>query len=414
MTRHRAHALVGRWAGALGWVLLGELWCGPAYSEPAPGQQASPAVAIVYLSRDDVDTSRVSLMDPVVADYGWQGAKFGVDENNLNGRFVDKRYELIRIEVPAQGDLVAAAKAALSAGHLLIVADLQAADVLAVADLPEAKDAVILDGRSSDDTLRQGDCRNNVFHVLPNWAMRADALGQFLARKNWKRWFLLRGIAPADRAYAAAVTRAASRVGAKIVGDASFEYQADSARATGGQEQIQSQLAAVTRSATAYDVAFVADTSDAFGDYLPFNTWDPRPVVGTHGLVAVAWHPMFKEYAARGMQYRFYLAASRDMTERDYGNWLATSIFGEAVTRGGKSDAAGVRSYLLSDQFSVPAFKGEGLSFRRWDHQLRQPILLFGPRTLVAMSPQGATGRSKLQTDALGFDRAQSMCRRVQ
>jgi len=353
-------------------------------------------------------------MDPVIADYGWQGAKFGVDENNLNGRFVGKRYELVKITVAARGDLVGAAKAALSAGHLLIVADLQAADLLAVADLPEAKDAVILDARSSDDALRQRDCRNNVFHVLPNWAMRADALGQFLARKNWRRWFLLRGVTRADEAYAAAVKRAASRVGAKIVTDGSFEYQADSARAAGGQEQIQTQLSVVTHTATAYDVVFVADTGDAFGDYLLFNTWDPRPVVGTHGLVAVAWHHLFKEYAARGMQYRFYLAASRDMTERDYGNWLAASIFGEAVTRGGKTDAAGIRSYLLSDQFSVPALKGEGLSFRRWDHQLRQPIPLFGPQALVAMWPQGGTGRPKLQTDDLGFDQAETACHMVQ
>jgi ABC transporter substrate binding protein (PQQ-dependent alcohol dehydrogenase system) len=405
---------VGRWAGALAWALLGELLCRQAWTEPAPGQQASPPVAIVYLSRDDADTARATLMDPVIADYGWQGAKFGVDENNLNGRFVGKRYELVKITVAARGDLVGAAKAALSAGHLLIVADLQAADLLAVADLPEAKDAVILDARSSDDALRQRDCRNNVFHVLPNWAMRADALGQFLARKNWRRWFLLRGVTRADEAYAAAVKRAASRVGAKIVTDGSFEYQADSARAAGGQEQIQTQLSVVTHTATAYDVVFVADTGDAFGDYLLFNTWDPRPVVGTHGLVAVAWHHLFKEYAARGMQYRFYLAASRDMTERDYGNWLAASIFGEAVTRGGKTDAAGIRSYLLSDQFSVPALKGEGLSFRRWDHQLRQPIPLFGPQALVAMWPQGGTGRPKLQTDDLGFDQAETACHMVQ
>jgi len=371
-------------------------------------------VPIVYLSRDDTDTSRASLTDPVVADYGWQGARFGVDEININGRFLGKQYQLVKITVPPAGDLQAAAKQALADGHLLIVADLKAADLLLVADLPEARGALILDARTSDDVLRQADCRNNVFHLLPNWAMRADALAQFLARKNWKRWFLLTGASAADQSYAASVRRAASRVGAKVVAEARYRYQAGAGSAAGGHEQIQSQLSSVTHTSAAYDVVFVADTSDAFGDYLLYNTWDPRPVVGTHGLVAVAWHRLFKEYAARGVEYRFHLAAARDMTERDYGSWLAVSTIGEAVARNGKTDAADVRSYFLSDQFSVPANKGEGLSFRHWDHQLRQPLLLFGPQMLVSMWPLGDSKHAKFQTDALGYSQQESSCRRVQ
>jgi ABC transporter substrate binding protein (PQQ-dependent alcohol dehydrogenase system) len=113
------------------------------------------------------------------------------------------------------------------------------------------------------------------------------------------------------------------------------------------------------------------------------------------------------------VEYRFYLAASRDMTERDYGNWLAVSTIGEAVTRSGKTGAADVRSYLLSDQFSVPANKGEGLSFRRWDHQMRQPVLLFGPQMLVSTWPQGDSAQAKFQTDVLGYSQQESACRRI-
>jgi ABC transporter substrate binding protein (PQQ-dependent alcohol dehydrogenase system) len=161
-------------------------------------------------------------------------------------------------------------------------------------------------------------------------------------------------------------------------------------------------------------VLFVADTGGTFGDYLPYNSQQPRPVVGTQGLVAQAWNPLFREYAARGVQYRFRQAASRDMTERDYGNWLAVSIIGEAVTRGGKTDAAAIRAYMLSDMFSVPAFKGEGLTFRRWDQQLRPPLLLFGPRLLVSMWPQDSAQHSKFQTDTLGYGRQESLCRMAQ
>jgi ABC transporter substrate binding protein (PQQ-dependent alcohol dehydrogenase system) len=399
--------------GKLSWVLLAVLLFSTARSDPAAGDKPLVTTSIVYLSREDAHPARPSLSDPVIADYGWQGAKFSVDEINVNGRFIGKQYDLIKITVPIGGDVRAAAKSAFSQGHRIVVADLEAADLLAVAALPEAQDAVIFDARTSDDSLRQHDCRANVFHILPNWAVRADALGQFLARKNWKRWFLFTGATSADQAYAAAVKRAAARVGATIVAEKSYQYQSDVSGGAGGHDQIQNQLAEATHTPSTYDVLFVADTNDAFGEYLPYSTWDPRPVAGTHGLTAVAWNHLFKEYAARGMQYRFFLAASRDMTERDYGNWLAVSIIGEALTRGGKADAAGIRAYLLSDQFSVPAFKGEGLSFRRWDHQLRQPVLLFGPRMLVSMWPQDGSGHVKLQTDTLGFDQPETACHLV-
>ena len=111
-------------------------------------------------------------------------------------------------------------------------------------------------------------------------------------------------------------------------------------------------------------------------------------MVGTHGLVAVAWDPQFREYAARGVLYRFYPSRRREMTERDYGNWLAAAIFGEACHARRRSRRGRCQAYLLSDQFSVAAYKGEGLTFRAWDHQLRQPLLLFGPRMLVSMAPQ--------------------------
>jgi ABC transporter substrate binding protein (PQQ-dependent alcohol dehydrogenase system) len=102
------------------------------------------------------------------------------------------------------------------------------------------------------------------------------------------------------------------------------------------------------------------------------------------------------------------------MTERDYGNWLAVSVIGTALMRGSEPNAAGVARYLLSDEFSIPAYKGEGLSFRRWDHQLRQPLLLFGPRMLVTMWPQDVTGQARDQVDTLGYDGRESACHFLQ
>ena len=407
VTSRAAHA--ARFALALLTVLGWQ----PTHAQSAPGRAAPVTVSIVYLSKEQAAPPRASLLDPVAADYGLQGAEFGIEEIHRGGAILGKHYELSKTVVPDGGDVRAAAEKLLAAGDALIIADLEAADLLAVADLPQAAHAIILDARTSDDSLRQGDCRDNVFHLLPNWAMRADALGQYLAHKNWKRWFLLTGGTPADLSYAAAVKRAAARVGATVVTEKTYEYQRDPDGESGSREQVQAQLPAVTHIPAAYDVLFVTDSSDTFGDYLLFDTWDPRLVVGTHGLTAVAWDHQFREYAARSVNYRFFLSAKRDMSERDYGNWLATAVIGEAVTRSGKTDAASLKSFLLSDPFSVPANKGEGLTFRHWDHQLRQPLLLFGPQMLVSMAPQPDPRHPQLQTDALGFDAAHSQCHHV-
>ena len=40
-----------------------------------------------------------------------------------------------------------------------------------------------------DLPLRQEQCRVNVFHVIPDYAMRADAIAQYLIWKKWPRWF---------------------------------------------------------------------------------------------------------------------------------------------------------------------------------------------------------------------------------
>jgi len=377
-------------------------------TEPAPR-----SVSIVYLSREQPAAARASLSEPASAHYGLEGAQFGLEESNNSGRFLGLEYRLLKVVVPPDGDAGAAVRREVAAGHRLVLADLEGADLLAAASVPEAAEALILDTRTSDDRLRQADCRDNVFHLLPSWAMRADALGQYLQTRHWQRWFLLRGAAPADQDFSAALKRAAVRFGATIVAEKSYDPGSDSADPDTARQQIQTRMPGITRLGVPYDMVMVADTTSSFGDYLLFNTAEPRPVAGTHGLVAEAWDPQFREYAARGVLYRFFRMTGREMTERDYGNWLGMAVIAEAVTRGAAPDPRSIRKYILSERFSLAANKGEGLTFRRWDHQLRQPLLLFGQRVLVSMAPLSEYRHPGYQTDTLGFDESDSECRRA-
>ncbi len=104
------------------------------------------------------------------------------------------------------------------------------------------------------------------------------------------------------------------------------------------------------------------------------------------------------------MQRRFLRLVHRTMTERDYEAWLGVRIFGEAMLRTNATDPKSLRDYILADKFSIAAFKGQGLSFRHWDLQLRQPILLAGPRALVSIAPIDGFLHPRFSTDTLGYD----------
>ena len=386
----------------------------PAAAIPEAPTEAPPGALvtkIVYVGKRYPEPLPLSLLDKPLTDEGVQGARLAVKENNMTGRLIKQHFELIEVVAKANEDVVPKVKAELAAGNGLIVADLEPSDLLAVADLPEAKGALIFNVRSSSDDLRQEDCRINVFHIMPNWAMRADALAQYLSWKKWRRWFVVHGTTPGDKEYLAAIRRAAQKFGAKIVQERSYEFDAGSRRTDSGHQQIQTQMPLLTQGAPDYDVIFVADVGEAFGDYLLFRTFEPRPVVGSQGLQAVAWHRSFEQYAGTQLQNRFEKLANRFMTERDFTSWLGVRVVGEAVTRSAKNAPQEINAYIMSKDFEVAGFKGVGLTFRSWDHQMRQPILLSGPRTLVSISPQDGFLHQKFLTDTMGFDEPETKCR---
>ena len=102
------------------------------------------------------------------------------------------------------------------------------------------------------------------------------------------------------------------------------------------------------------------NTVEAFGEYVPYRVYDPRPVVGTQGLVAFAWHCSYKQYAGTQMQHRLERFAKRIMTERDYSAWVAVRAIGEAVTRSGKADVPDITKYPFVGRVHGRGFQGRG------------------------------------------------------
>jgi ABC transporter substrate binding protein (PQQ-dependent alcohol dehydrogenase system) len=353
----------------------------------------------------------LSLLDMRPQDDGLAGAQLAINDNNTTGRFLKQHFVLDVVQGSNAGELIAEVGKRVEAGVSFVAIDASPQTVIALADSLKGRDALILNAGSSDDRLRESDCRPNVVHTAPSRAMLADALAQYLRWKRWERWFLVHGTEPDDMAYAEALRRAAKRFGLKIVEERAFKYDVGGRRADGGYEQVQEQIPAFTQRAPAYDVLVVADESGLFGEYLSYRTWDARPVAGTQGLVPTSWHPSLEQWGATQLQNRFRRLANRAMRPLDYDVWVALRSIGEAATRSKSAASADLIAYLKSTDFDLAAFKGRKLSYRAWDGQLRQPIVIGTAKLPVSISPQPGFLHQFTDLDTLGVDKPETNCR---
>jgi ABC transporter substrate binding protein (PQQ-dependent alcohol dehydrogenase system) len=377
----------------------------------APATAAELDVKMTYLGKSEPPRIPLSLVEPILEDEGLLGARQGIKDNQTTGRFLKHNYELVERIVPEDGDLDATFKEALAAGERLFVADLEAEDLVALAPLADEAGAILFNSRAQDDRLRTEQCFASVFHTASSRAMKTDALAQYLVWKRWLNWFLIYGSHPEDQLLAEAYRRSARKFGAKIVEERLYEDTGGARRTDTGHVQVQTQMPVFTQAAPEHDVIIAADEADVFAEYLSYRTWDPRPIAGSAGLVPSNWSRVHEQWGGTQLQTRFERDFGRTMTDRDYNAWTAVRSVGEAVTRAQTSDPAELHAYMLSDSFELGAFKGQALTYRPWNQQLRQPILLVTPRMLVSVSPQDQFLHQRTPLDTLGFDEPESQCR---
>ncbi|WP_372571960.1 ABC transporter substrate-binding protein [Ruegeria jejuensis] len=351
----------------------------------------------------------ISRYDLRPEDLGFAGAMLADEDNGTTGSFLGHTYETAHVAVPPE-EADAAMEQILADGTRLIVILSNAEDLLRLSDKAAEAGALVFNAQAPDIALRDDQCRGNLLHVTPSRAMNADAVAQFAVWKKWGDWFLVAGSNPEDVALAEAFRRAATKFGAKITEDRTFEDTGGSRRTDSGHVLVQRQLPLDTQDADDHDVVIAADESDYFARYLSYHLWDPRPVMGAGGLRPVSFHGAHEAWGATQYQTRFEELTGRYVQPEDYDVWLALRVVGEAVTRANTAEPDGVRDYALSDAFELAAFKGQKVTFRDWNGQLRQPILLYDGMITVSVSPQEGFLHQVSPLDTMGLDRPESRC----
>jgi ABC transporter substrate binding protein (PQQ-dependent alcohol dehydrogenase system) len=298
-------------------------------------------------------------------------------------------------------DAAAAKSAAAQAeksGAAALVTDLPAAWTLAAADgatLP------VLNIGAADDRLRGADCRRNLWHVGPSERMRADAMAQTLVARKWTQVLLLTGASEADAERSAVAQASIKRYGLKLVANKPFKLSADP------RERDLANPLLLTQGT--YDVVWVVDSHGEFAQLLPYRTALPRPVVGDGGLAALAWSSRFERFGAPQVSRRLLKDAGRRMEAHDWSAWMAGKALVAAAVAAPKGPTAAFAKALATAE--LDGSKGVAMSFRAWDGQLRQPLLLTDGQGVIATAPVDGVLHPKNTLDTLGADAPEKLCK---
>jgi hypothetical protein len=158
-----------------------------------------------------------------------------------------------------------------------------------------------------------------------------------------------------------------------------------------------------------------ADCSRAAFHVVPSDAMarDAEQIAGAAPSTRVeAWDSSLSRFGADTLNQRFLTRFHAPMTSGAWAAWFAVKALWESALRQQSGAANRIAEYLVRDTTQFDGHKGSPLSFRAWDHQLRQPLyVVAGGATRLTEVPQ-LTGAAPIRDalDRLGGATPKSMC----
>jgi ABC transporter substrate binding protein (PQQ-dependent alcohol dehydrogenase system) len=311
---------------------------------------------------------------------------------------------LSEAKVAADG-LVQAAQNMLAQGVTHLIVDLPGDEVDTLATSFAGSNVVLLNTTAPEDWLRSK-CHSNLLHTAASDRMIADALVQHAIFHQWSDLLVLRGKTDRDSFRADSFVQAAERFRLRIVDDREFDLSTNPAL------REQNNISLITGGRRNYDAVYIADEIGEYARYVPYQVARPRPVIGATGLVAAEWHWALERYGAPQVNSRFerLSTGNRRMSWQDWSAWMATRAVLTAFTKSRDPAMEAVNAYLRSDRLRLDGSKGKQMNFRHWSGQLRMPILMATHNAIIEIAPLDGFLHKTNSLDTLGYDEKEFIC----
>ncbi|WP_169335137.1 ABC transporter substrate-binding protein [Thermus oshimai] len=269
-------------------------------------------------------------------------------------------------------------------------------EALALGRLAEKQGVLFFNIGSASDTLRSEVCSRHTFHIEASAAMYLDALAEGFTALGVRRWFLvyedtLEGQARYQRAWKALERKGGLEVGKALVAPGKLEFSSEyMAILEAKPEAVLLMLNPLAQ------LNFLAQ----YGDDSRFQTTKlilfPEPSTQTRAFLSTLRQAVsqFSGYlvtlweGSLGtlLNERFSSRWGRPMDPSAWAAYAAVKIVLESVLATGSPEPARLVAYLEDPRTRFDLHKGTPLSFRPWDHQLRQPLYL------VRLNPEAEIG----------------------
>ena len=332
------------------------------------------------------------------------GAKLGLKDIKPFQRMAKVKFKLMDMRIK---NIDTAADEILNHIHenniKIVLLDFPASELINIVSKISDLNIAVINISSKNNELRSFNCNKNLFHTIPSERMLTDSLAQYLSDKKWRKVLILTGPLEIDKAKSASFIESAKQFGLKIVDNRSFLLGNDP------RARDQNDLDFLTGSAK-YDAVYISDTHREFSYKVPFATHIPSAVLGSSGLTPRAWHWSYLRHGAPQVHGRFERMNKRRMTEEDWAAWVGMRAIAEALVRFKNNENFSFQDAFVSEEFKLDGSKGPVLNFRKWNRQLRQPIMLSTDNWVTSIAPLESFVHRVNNLDTIGIDSKTSKC----
>jgi ABC-type branched-subunit amino acid transport system substrate-binding protein len=320
---------------------------------------------------------RVGLVNPPgpLAAAILRGAQMGAAEADSLAQMFEKKVELVAPKVAATEGVAAAASGLVKDGVAVLVGGADLGSAEALRDVARGGKALFLNVGCAADRLRSERCDRHTFHVHASLQMHAGAAASWLAEdKKLKRWAVLGGEDQRRTVAAFAAARGASVAEDVAATEGSMDWGPALERLRAARaDAIWLSLPAAQAGGFLQQYTQAGVTGELI--VLDPDAAPLREAAAPNGVRPLMWHHSLEKYSARELNNRHRRRFEEPLEGASWSAWAALKLVGEAMLRQGTTPQALVE-YLESDP-PFDGHKGRALTFRKVDHQLRQPMYLW-------------------------------------